>query len=129
MKQELREKLINKYSKAFTHSDELEISCHDGWYNLIERACGMTQQYLDWNNIKEEKICQIEFVQIKEKFGGLRLYYNGGDNYIRGVIDMAEGISYVTCEMCGNSGKSNLEERRNGENGCIKTRCVNHKDI
>src|SRR3972149_3290356 len=118
MKEELQKKLINKYPKAFMQN-ELEISCHDGWYNLIEQACNIIQQYLDWNNIKEEKIRQIKFVQIKEKFGGLRLYYNEGDDYIRGVIDMVENISYITCEICGNSGKNNLGKRRLGY---IKTR-------
>ncbi len=47
-------------------------------------------------------------VQVKEKFGGLRFYYSGGDSsYIRGVVDMAEQMSYRTCEVCGAPGKSN----------------------
>jgi hypothetical protein len=44
-------------------------------------------------------------VQVKEKFGGLRFYYNGGDDYIRGLASMAESMSTSTCEECGAPGK------------------------
>ena len=43
----------------------------------------------------------IDITQIKEKFGGLRFYYNGGDDYIHGLEAMAESLSYRTCEYCG----------------------------
>jgi hypothetical protein len=39
--------------------------------------------------------------QIKEKFGGLRFYYSGGDDYIDGMVAMAESMSYDICETCG----------------------------
>jgi hypothetical protein len=50
-------------------------------------------------------IPQIQFVQIKEKFGTLRMYTNGYDDYIDGVIAMAESMSAITCEECGKPGK------------------------
>lgn len=40
-------------------------------------------------------------IQIKEKFGGLRFYIDGGDDTIYGMISLAEGMSYRTCEFCG----------------------------
>ena len=39
--------------------------------------------------------------QIKEKFGGLRFYYSGGDNKIDGMASLAESLSYRICEFCG----------------------------
>jgi hypothetical protein len=39
--------------------------------------------------------------QIKEKFGGLRFYYSGGDDYIDGMTSLAESLSYRICEYCG----------------------------
>lgn len=39
--------------------------------------------------------------QIKEKFGGLRFYYNGGDKFIDGAVSLSETMSYHTCEICG----------------------------
>lgn len=43
----------------------------------------------------------FEITQIKEKYGGLRFYCNGGDLYISGMIDLAESMSYTICEKCG----------------------------
>lgn len=43
----------------------------------------------------------IDITQIKEKFGGLRFYINGGDDTIYGMISLAESMSYRTCEYCG----------------------------
>jgi hypothetical protein len=41
------------------------------------------------------------FVQIKEKFGSLRMYYDGGDARAAGIVDMAETLSSCSCEVCG----------------------------
>lgn len=66
------------------------------------------------------KVTQVVAVQVKEKFGGLRFYYDGGDEYISGLSSMAESMSYVTCEVCGSAGKPN-------SGGWIKTLCDAHK--
>lgn len=63
-----------------------------------------------------EKICQVVAVQIKEKFGTLRFYYNGGDEYIHGLAAMAEAMSARTCEGCGSSATQT-------QGGWIKTMC------
>jgi hypothetical protein len=49
-----------------------------------------------------EPITQVTLDQVKEKFGTLRFYYQGGDDYIRGMVSLAESLSGVTCESCGN---------------------------
>ena len=53
-----------------------------------------------------EKQHQVVAVQVKEKFGTLRFYYDGGDDYISGLSAMAESMSGRTCEVCGNMGLS-----------------------
>jgi len=53
-----------------------------------------------------ESIPQVTLDQVKEKFGTLRFYYSGGDDYISGLASMAESMSAVTCEECGNPGKT-----------------------
>ena len=67
-----------------------------------------------------EPVDQVVAAQVKEKFGGLRFYYNGGDDYIRGIVDMAEEMSHVTCEECGSPGTSSNE-------GWIRTLCEQHQ--
>jgi len=48
------------------------------------------------------EVPQVTLDQVKEKFGTLRFYYTGGDEYIAGLVSMAESMSGVTCETCGN---------------------------
>lgn len=66
-----------------------------------------------------EKVRQIKVQQVKEKFGGLRFYYDQGNEYISGLVSMAEAMSYVTCEVCGDSGKVR-------KNGYFRTLCDCH---
>lgn len=66
-----------------------------------------------------EKIPEVVATQVKEKYGTLRFYYNGGDEYIDGIVDMAESMSARTCETCGAPGKL-----RGG--GWVYTACDEH---
>lgn len=63
-----------------------------------------------------DAIPQVTLDQVKEKFGTLRFYYSGGDEYISGMVTMAEAMSGTTCESCGNPG-----ERKGG--GWVHTYC------
>ena len=139
MDQELQEKLFTEYSELFSNRTKspmescmsFGIECNSGWYELLSSVCWRISQHE--KNIEDrkriladrpEKIKEdleynaVKFDQIKEKNGGLRIYYNGGDNYVRGVVSMAEEYSYKVCEVCGNSGKPN-------KGGWISTLCDN----
>jgi hypothetical protein len=65
------------------------------------------------------EIPQVVASQVKEKYGGLRFYYSGGDEVIDAYVHFAEMLSERTCEVCGAPGKS-----RDG--GWIVTRCDEH---
>lgn len=62
---------------------------------------------------------QIVATQVKEKYGTLRFYVSHSDEFIDGVIAMAESMSTRTCETCGAPGK-----RRGG--GWLYTACDEH---
>lgn len=66
------------------------------------------------------KVEWIRVAQIKEKFGGLRFYYDGGDEHISGMVTIAEVWAGRTCETCGERGK-----QRGG--GWIRTLCDTHE--
>ena len=51
-----------------------------------------------------ELVEQVVAGQIKEKFGTLRFYYHGGDDYIRGLVSMADAMTSRVCEDCGAPG-------------------------
>ncbi len=67
------------------------------------------------------KVNWVHVEQIKEKFGGLRFYYQGGDDHISGMVRMAEIWAGRTCETCGEKG-----DRRSG--GWIRTLCDKHEE-
>lgn len=69
-----------------------------------------------------EKVERVTVAQIKEKFGGLRFYYDGGDEYVSGLVTMAEVWANRTCETCGEKGK-----QRGG--GWIRTLCDKHETL
>jgi hypothetical protein len=108
MREELEKELIAKYPALFRGKDKpateslmcFGCECDDGWFDIINNACKIIQ-----NHMKCRPECPpVEFSQIKEKFGGLRLYYFGGDEYVSGVCSMAELMSYSTCEISGMPG-------------------------
>lgn len=133
MKRELDEQLCVKYPKIFKdrHGDMKEtlmcwgFECGDGWYNIIDQLCANIQHHVDWKQEQKEKYSrgegcsQVIAVQIKEKFGTLRFYYDGGDDTIGGMFRMAESMSAVTCEECGAPGQ--LRGR-----GWLYTACDTH---
>jgi hypothetical protein len=105
-----------------------------GWWPILEALCGQIDSYTKWrNNTREallksnphnqkipDEVPQVVVEQIKEKFGGLRFYYQGGDDQISGMVRMAEMWAGSSCEECGKPGTS-----RNG--GWIQTLCDEHE--
>ena len=92
-----------------------------GWYTILEILCSNIQHHIDWRVKQGQEIAQVEVDQIKEKFGGLRFYYTGGDDEISGMVRMAESWADITCEECGAAGT-----RRSG--GWIRTLCDKHEE-
>ena len=148
MNHELTGKLKEKYPGMF-ETLSLGIDCGDGWYNIIDAFCSATKGYkssfryvvIDGVNSYPDdayknpasihvgyKFPLVQFAQIKEKFGGIRLYNDvlldddwiklskeypimysklikEVSSYIRGCESMAEMMSYNTCEITGKPGK------------------------
>jgi len=128
MNKELTDKLWKKYPKIFAGKDKsiqeslipFEFECGDGWYWLIDQLCNTIQNYLDSN--KHLKLEQVEATQVKEKFGRLSFYIYGGDETIRGMIWLAESMSYNICEICGST------EDITQSSGWVYTRCSKCKE-
>lgn len=122
MKKELQDKLFETYPNIFRQKDLDKtqtamcwgISCGDGWYTILDELCANIQNRIRNvnRNKPEEEHLVCEAVQVKEKFGGLCFYTYGGDDYIDGLISLAESMSYRTCSECGNP--STLNEKNRG---------------
>lgn len=90
------------------------IECDDGWAGMIDRTLGKLRKLYP----------KIKVVQIKEKFGELRIY-TGGTPYqhtrrIAYIITLAERESANTCEICGKPGTIRKTDGR------LKAMCDQH---
>jgi len=108
--------LCARYPKIFSdrYGDPREtlmcfgFECDDGWFDIIDSLCGCIQSHVDNSQARgcmtpeefDSKI-QVRAAQVKEKFGGLRFYVDNSDDYVNGIIQMAETQSLKTCERCG----------------------------
>lgn len=148
MKQELDQLLCEKYPKMMVNRDKSMMEtcmcwgfeCGDGWFTILDQLMGNIQHHIDWKEKQRgwairfnstappedmrpvpDVIPQVTLDQVKEKFGTLRFYYQGGDDEISGMVRMAESMSAVTCEQCGNPGTT-------GGQGWISTLCETHRN-
>lgn len=71
--------------------------CDEGWFPLLEETFAKISTI-----VKRENIEDFRFVQIKEKFGTLRLYTRGSSTEeIEQILHEAEAKSGTICEKCG----------------------------
>jgi len=130
MKSELQQELLKKYPQLFQqdlkiytgekpmeeelaelHSQkemvlpiQFGFECGDGWFTLLDQLMHSIEWHLDPSHTwpRKERL-PFQIVQVKEKFGGLRFYFHGGDDYIHGMVSFAEALSYKICEHCGST--------------------------
>jgi hypothetical protein len=113
--QEMQDYFPKVYPKIFVGKYG-GIAVGKGWFDLLNQACRLIQSHLDW----KPDVPQVVAEQVKEKFGGLRFYVQGGDEYTNGIIAMAEQMSMMICEDCGAPGDR-------GGDGWITTLCETHR--
>lgn len=86
-----------------------------GWSELIDRFYGHIE-----DNLHIYKDVSVD--QVKEKFGTLRIYFSGGDDWLNGVEWALGWWSGTVCEECGEQGKVNTFR------GWYRTQCQKHWD-
>jgi hypothetical protein len=108
MTPELEEQLYIDFPLLFANRENPQspmvfgIECGDGWHGILRCAC----RRISFHEANAGR-SDFRFSQVKEKWGILRIYHSGGDEFCTGVIAMAEAVSSVTCERCGAPGKTN----------------------
>lgn len=109
MSPDLEKSLVEEFPSLFAdYGKSPEETCmawgcehSDGWFLIIKSLCHSIADHLK----RLEEPIEFKFAQVKEKFGTLRVYTHGGDDFISGVISMAEEMSAVTCEVTGIPGE------------------------
>jgi len=138
------EDFAKRWPDLMQKSQQDYIGVGSGWHHIIDALFGMLSRdveraryqvkYASENPLNryatkslEELEAELEtaleqlptIVQIKEKFGGLRVYTNGITETHHAYIDFASAMASRTCEVCGSPGES-----RN--TGWVKTLCDKH---
>ena len=138
------EELAKRWPDLMQKSEQEYIGVGHGWHHIIdvlfemlsrdvERARYQLKYALEnpLNMYASKPLSELEsnletalkelptIVQIKEKFGGLRVYTNGTTEIHYAYIDFATTMASRTCEVCGVPGES-----RN--TGWVKTLCNKH---
>ena len=101
-------KLAIEYNIALNKAKNGDLSALVAYFSKggHEWAQKMAQNSLEGDEREvPEEVPQVVAEQVKEKFGTLRFYYNGGDEYVRGLVSMAEWASANICEVCGERGR------------------------
>ena len=109
------DKLIEDYPSVFKDMESTSnYNLPSGWYLLVDKLCSDLSVLLDEEHKKtkenpEEPLFML--LQIKEKFGGLRVYYMFNTendklyHEVQKLIDAAEDASYNICEITGKPGQ------------------------
>jgi hypothetical protein len=116
MTPELQDKLYADFPELFVEKDWpvtqscMSFGCEifDGWEPIVRGAC---------EELAAMGIEGLHIVQVKEKFGGLRIYLNQYPDGALEITTAAEDESYKVCEVCGEPGT--LESK-----GWWNTRCA-----
>lgn len=111
----LKERLKENWPSVIAEDVHCDLSCGAGWHPLIWALAQKIHSY----NTKHSPANPTVFLQIKEKFGGLRVYINGttgaseeqlkDSDAIFAAIEFCENGSYAVCENCGKPGTTRHE--------------------
>jgi len=137
------EQLAKRWPDLFQKSGDFEFSIGEGWYDIVDMLCGALSK--DIERVKHrlkyamenpaakfsQTIEELEsavakareelptLVQVKEKFGTMRFYVDGGTAEMHNYISFAEAMTSRTCEVCGDRGQSR-------QGGWVRVLCDKH---
>lgn len=123
MRTALDDLLCRRYPELFRdrHGDMREtamcwgFNCGDGWFALLDTLCAEIRRHAS------EVSAPVPVVQqVKEKYGTLRYYVAGADDWIHDLIWFSDYLSGVICEECRAPGYLATDI------GWHRTRCLAH---
>lgn len=107
-----------QYSTILDNQVQLEIWSDDGWFKLV---CEMLNELEQLNE-------PMKIIQIKEKYGSLRVHSYTVTNNQSAIIKKYKKIASVTCERCGNTG-SHYTGPQFYDNGVFCDKCITKMNL
>lgn len=86
---------------VYPHVREMVESKHRRRLKIANKISIISSWFRPHYKYNRQSIPPVCIDQVKEKFGVLRFYCEGGDDTIRGMIRLAEHMSSITCEITG----------------------------
>ncbi len=74
-----------------------EYDLPEGWMQLFLQACEDIKYPLEKAGQRNE----FRFMQVKEKYGQMRLYHSGASEEVNDILDKYEFLSEQVCSECG----------------------------
>lgn len=134
MSPDLDRRLCERYPLVFRyrvldrseHSMGRGFDCGDGWYALVDTACAVVSAHYESARREYERTLKAgegattverartkmeeeagrvpAALQVKEKLGSLRIYFEGGGERARAASEFAQILSESVCELCARPG-------------------------
>jgi hypothetical protein len=101
MRFELASKLVEDF--PLLYGGYINFDCGDGWEPIIRELSQKITKILQ--KMPEEDLELRKVLQIKEKYGSLRVYVSITNDEIEDTIRDSCQKSIETCEICGRPGK------------------------
>lgn len=93
--------------------DGFGFECGPGWFSLVEKTLIKLARIA-----REDGLNRLRVRQVKEKFGGLRIYLSCSNDRVDAVVAAAQLQSLKTCDLCGGAVQTPPPQT-----GWIVTRC------
>ena len=116
MDQSLVNRLIKNFPEMYRPDEYLGVG--DGWYSIL---WNLSQEVMDL--CRERGEVPPKVLQVKEKFGALRIYFEYFVGDMGEIVSKYERESLNICERCGKPGSTK------GSTGWIKTLCTECRGI
>jgi hypothetical protein len=129
MRKDLEEKLFAIGPRWFNRDPKRScmgrgFECGDGWFALIE---SLLLSIKSFGSASDPLWAKFVVKQVKEKFGKLTVYYDGGDDRLTGAIELAEWLSLRMCEECGAPGRLCQNDRRFYKTLCPRCAVIDYE--
>lgn len=125
MTKDIEKAFFDRFDFVYTSGDPRDdlmvfgFECDDGWKDILWELCEKIE--IELRTTPHDSSNPFRFLQVKQKYGTLRVYASWETDRISDLIQEAERKSCTTCEVCGDAGV------RSGD-FWVKTLCAKHHE-
>lgn len=108
---------LDNFTTLLSTGRTCDIESPYGWQPIVLSLLSRLEEYA------KKSLPDLEVIQIKQKYGHLRVYVSETDENVEEIITEAEKRCASTCEVCGQEGRASTF------GSWITVVCVDHRVI